>query len=303
MYTAPSSFRVLILATVAVAGYAPAAHAQPRADITISESGAAPENLTSSADGTVYFGSTSTGTIYRAAPGAARAEPWILASAAGLSNVLGVLADDKSNTLWVCQNTSGGRGGAPVAGQAALRAFDLKTGSARGTYPLPANPGVCNDMAVAANGTVYVSESFRGRIHQLKPGAATLTEWFSAPQELNGVDGLAILADGALYVNDFFTGKLLRFTINADGSAGPMVALETSIPFSRPDGLRATGARTMVQAEGSGRLTEITINGTRAEVRVLQESLLGATGVTVVGGEALVLVQRSKAVAVPYRRP
>ena len=63
------------------------------------------ENLTSSQDGTVYFGSTAKGTIYRAAPGASQAEPWILASAAGLTNVLGVLADDKTNTLWVCQNS------------------------------------------------------------------------------------------------------------------------------------------------------------------------------------------------------
>ena len=44
----------------------------------------------------VYFGSTAKGTIYRAAAGAAQAEPWILASTAGLTNVLGVLADDKS---------------------------------------------------------------------------------------------------------------------------------------------------------------------------------------------------------------
>ncbi len=85
----------------------------------------------------MYFGSTAKGTIYRAAPGAAQAEPWILASTAGLTNVLGVLADDKSNTLWVCQNTTGGRGGAPVVGQTALRSFDLKTGAAKGTYPFP----------------------------------------------------------------------------------------------------------------------------------------------------------------------
>ena len=81
----------------------------------------------------MYFGSTAKGTIYRAAPGAARAEPWILASTTGLTNVLGVLADDKTNTLWVCQNATGGRGGAPVVGQTALRSFDLKSGAAKGT--------------------------------------------------------------------------------------------------------------------------------------------------------------------------
>ena len=76
-------------------------------------------------DGTLYFGSMATGTIYRAAPGAARAEPWILASAAGLTNVLGVLADDRTNTLWVCQNAAGGRGGAPEGDLAAAVARDF----------------------------------------------------------------------------------------------------------------------------------------------------------------------------------
>ena len=107
------------------------------------------------------------GTIYRAAPGAAQAEPWILASATGLTNVLGVLADDKSNTLWVCQNATGGRGGAPVAGQTALRSFDLKSGAAKGTYPFPPNSRICNDIAVSADGTAYASESFR------RPGSPT----------------------------------------------------------------------------------------------------------------------------------
>ena len=67
--------------------------------------------------------------------------------------MLGVLADDKTNTLWVCQNATGGRGGAPVAGQTALRSFDLKSGAAKGTYPFPPNSGVCNDIAVSADGT------------------------------------------------------------------------------------------------------------------------------------------------------
>src|SRR6476661_6700015 len=133
--------RAMLAAAIAVTSLAPHARAQGRTEVTIKDSAVAPENLTSSRDGTVYFGSTAKGTIYRAAPGAAQAEPWILASAAGLTNVLGVLADDKSNTLWVCQNATGGQGGAPTAGQTALRSFDLKTGAAKGTYPFPANSG------------------------------------------------------------------------------------------------------------------------------------------------------------------
>jgi streptogramin lyase len=275
--------------------------AQTRAEITINDTGTQAENLTSSQDGSVYFGSTAKGTIYRAAPGAGQAEPWILASAAGLTNVLGVFADDKSNTLWVCQNNTGGRGGAPVVGQTALRSFDLKTGAAKNTYPFPTNGGVCNDMAVAPDGTVYVTESFANRIHRLRPGATALDLWVPADPRLAGVDGIAMLADGAVYVNTFFAGLLFRIPVNADGSAGPLQQLELSMPLTRPDGLRSVGPQTLIQAEGQGRLAELTIKGNRAEVRVLREGLTAAVGVTVVGDTAFVLVDRARGVAVPYR--
>jgi sugar lactone lactonase YvrE len=299
MQNNPSNTRRFIVALSSVMSFASLAGAQGRAEITINDTGVQAENLTSSQDGTVYFGSMAKGTIYRAAPGASQAEPWILASAAGLTNVLGVLADDKSNTLWVCQNSTGGRGGAPVVGQTALRSFDLRTGAARGTYPFPANSGVCNDIAVSADGSAYASESFRGRVHRLKPGATELEMWAS-DQEMNVIDGLAFLADGALYVNTFNTGKIFRIPVNADGSAGTIVPIETSIPLTRPDGLRTAGPKTLIQAEGGGRLTELTIDGNRAEVRVVREGLTAAAGVTVVGNTALVLVDRAKAVAVPY---
>ena len=277
------------------------AGAQGRSEVTINDTAVQAENITSSQDGSIYFGSTAKGTIYRAAPGAAQADPWIQASAAGLTNVLGVLAHDKSNTLWVCQNSTGGRGGAPVSGQTALRSFDLKSGAAKGTYDFPSNGGVCNDIAVAADGTVYATESFANRIHRLKPGAAALDLWVPANPELAGVDGIAILADGSVYVNTFFAGKLFRIPVNADGSAGALVAIETSVPFTRPDGLRTVGPQTLLQAEGGGRVAELTIKGNRAEVRVLREGLTGATGVTLVGDTAFALVERAKGVAVPYR--
>lgn len=273
---------------------------QNRAQVTINDTAVAAENLTSSRDGTVYFGSMGKGTIYRAAPGAAQAEPWILASTAGLTNVLGVLAEDKTNTLWVCQNATFAGDGAPSIGQTALRSFDLRSGVPKGTYPFPPNSGVCNDIALSADGSAYVSESFRGRVHRLKPGATQLEVWVTDPT-FEVIDGLAFLADGSLYVNDFRSGRLFRVPVNADGSAGPVVPIETSMPLVRPDGLRTVGPRSLIQAEGQGRVSELTISGNRAEVRVLRDGLTAATGVTLVGDSALVLVERTRAVLVPYR--
>ena len=301
MLNTPRAFCASIITVFACTTFTPAVRPQSRSQITINDTGVAPESITSSQDGTVYFGSTEKGTIYRAAPGASEAEPWILASTTGLTRVLGVLADDKTNTLWVCQNHTDGRNGAPVVGQTALRSFDLKSGAAKGTYPFPPNSGICNDIALAADGSAYVSESFGSRIHRLKPGANALEVW-ATDSALAVIDGLSFLADGSLYANNFTTGKLFRVPVNADGSAGPVQPIETSMPFVRPDGLRTVGPRTLIQAEGQGRVTELTINGSRAEVRVLQDSLTAATAVTLVGNSALVLVERTRAVVVPYLR-
>src|SRR5205823_10542869 len=171
--------------------------------------------------------------------------------------------------------------------------------AAKGTYPFPPNSGVCNDIALSADGTAYVSESFRGRVHRLKPGATALEVWAS-DEQLNVIDGLAFLADGSLYVNTFDTGRLFRIPVKPDGSAGPIVPIETSLPPVRPDGLRSAGPRTLIQAEQQGRVAELTISGDRAEVRVVQDGLTRASGVTVVGNTALVLVELTRAVVVPY---
>ena len=84
-------------------------------------------------------------------------------------------------------------------------------------------------------------------------------------------------------------GELFRIPVNADGSAGTIVKIETSIPLTRPDGLRTVGPRTLIQAEGQGRFTELTIDGNRANVRVVKDGLSGPTGVTLVGDTAFVL--------------
>jgi hypothetical protein len=168
----------------------------------------------------------------------------------------------KTDTLWVCQNHTDGRNEALVVGTTALRSFDLKSGAARGTHPFPPNSGICNDIAIAADGSAYVSESFGGRIHRLKPGASQLEVWAS-DQQLAVIDGLSFLADGSLYANNFATGKLFRIPVNADGSAGAVQPIETSIPLVRPDGLRTAWALTQTPRSLSVKLPTTTRSITR----------------------------------------
>jgi streptogramin lyase len=263
--------------------------AQSRTAIVVNDTLVFPESVTSAADGSVFFGSTAKGIVYRAAPGASKAEPWIQKEAGGFQNVLGVFADNRANTLWVCSSPMAAQAGTPPpAGETAVKAFDLRTAAPKGSYAFPGG-GLCNDIAVAADGTTYATDTAGGRILRLKPRAAALDVWSSDPL-LVSIDGIAVLSDGAVYANTVRTNFLVRLPLRPDGSAGQAVKLETSRPIARPDGMRGIGGMTILLVEGEGRLDEVTIQGDRAEVRLLKDGFTGGpTAVTLVGSDAYVL--------------
>src|SRR4029453_5286347 len=69
-----------------------------------------------------------------------------------------------------------------------------------------------------------------------------------------------------------------------DGSMGALTALTVSQPLAGPDGFRLIAGNRFAVAEGpAGRIDEVTIDGTKATVRVLKEGLNGSPSVTVVG--------------------
>ena len=209
--------------------------AADRAEVGFADERIFPESLTSTRDGTLYFGSLGRDSVYRARPDSARAETWIAPKSNGLQSVLGVFADEAAGTLWVCTSATGGRGGAPVVGETAVKAFALADGTFKASYPFPGG-GFCNDFAVAPDGTLRGRTS-GGRILRLKKGATALDVWASGHPLLATADGLALLADGALYVNSFGQGTLARITVNADGIAGTITKLET--PRALPTGRHA----------------------------------------------------------------
>jgi sugar lactone lactonase YvrE len=301
----------------AVLGLACAIHAAERTEITFADGRIFPESLTSTRNGAVYFGSLGQDSVYRAAPTSSKATTWIQPKANGLQTVLGVFADESAGTLWVCTSATGGRG-APVVGETALKAFSLKDASFKASYVFPGN-GLCNDIAVAKDGTVYATDTTGARVLRLKKGARSLDVWAADAMLLGAADGIALLADGAVYVNSVGQGTLLRIPVKADGSAGTITKLETSRPLQMPDGMRSVGNKTMLLVEGAGRLDEVTINGDKAEIKVLKEGLTGPTAVTLVGGMAYVSEARLnylndpklrdqdpgpfRAVGVPYKAP
>lgn len=290
------------------------AQAADRTEVTFADGRIFAESLTSTKDGTLYIPSLGHSSVYRATPESARAEVWIQPTANGLQEPRGVLPDEATGVLWICNTASAGRGGAPPVGETAVMAFNLRDASFRASYPFPGG-GFCNDIAIANDGTVYATDFRQARILRLKKGAAALDVWAADAATLDTVDGIALLADGSVYATLVGHGALVRIPVNRDGSAGPLVRLEASRPLMRPDGMRSVGNRTLLVVETVGVLAEVTIDGDKAQVKTLREGLTAPTGVTFVGGMAYVSEARLslrtqpgdpgpfRVVGVPYRAP
>lgn len=256
-------------------------------DVTIDGSRVFPESITHDAKGNLYNGSNG-GTIYRTRAGAGEAEPWIVPGPANsLNSLFGVMADDKRRLLWACNNPNLFKG---QKGTSSLLAFDLTSGLQNARYDIPSDgPTACNDIAIAADGTVWVSETSGGRIFELKPHANEL-ELFAKGEELVGIDGLAFAGDGTLYINNVRKNLVQRVERKADGSYAGLTTLTVPETLGGPDGLRPLGGNRFIQGEGSsGRVAVLDIEGDTVRMTDVATGLDGPVGVTVVGRTAYVV--------------
>jgi sugar lactone lactonase YvrE len=252
-------------------------------EITIQDEKPFPESVTSTSDGTLIIGGLNKGVVYRAARGAATAELWIKPDTNGLQRVLGVLADQKSDTLWVCSSKRP-QGTAPTA----VKTFVLKTGAPKGSYDFPGDTGLCNDIAIGPDGAAYLSDTTANRILRLKKDRTALEVWIK-DDRLAGADGLAFGDNATLYVNTVTTGHLFRIPVGKDGTAGTIGEIKPSQPLSRPDGMRSLGKNQFLMIEGAGKLDYVTIDGDNAKIEVLKDGFNGPTAVTHVGNTAWVI--------------
>lgn len=263
-------------------------------DVSLPGNRAFPESVTSTSDGTLYAGSFAEGGVFRVRPGETKAEQWIKPGAFGSRSTMGVLADERSNTLWVCSNDVSAMGvpGPGSAKGSALKGFDLKTGEGKVSAAFPGSRTFCNDMAVGPDGSVYVTNTMAPQILRLRPGAKELEVWATDPQLAppahgGGLDGIAFGADGNLYVDTFTAGELFRIDVK-DGVAGKVTKLHTPRPLVLTDALRRTNDNTFLLVEGDGKLDRVAINGDIASVETLKQGFAGPTGVTQTGNTAWV---------------
>jgi sugar lactone lactonase YvrE len=269
-------------------------------DVTVPGTTDFPESMTAASDGTLYFSGLGGGEIFRAAPGQSLASEWIKQGTNGLDSALGVLADDKTNTLYVCSSDLSKAGVKMPTGitPTALKLFDLKTGAPKASIPLPPSTllgqtSLCNDIALASDGTAYVTDSLAGHILRLKPGATSLEIWAHDPRwDVKGaqLDGIVVLPDG-VYANIFEGNGLYRVSVNPDGSAGKITKLETSRPLYHSDGLRAYGPDKLLMVEGAtkGNLDMITISGDKAKIDTIKGGFGGPVSLVQVGDTVYVL--------------
>ncbi len=193
---------------------------------------------------TARFMSGASGTVELSASNRAQRESTIFVQpgASGSRSILGVFADEASNTLWACSNDLSALG-APATGSdtgSALKAFDLKTGNGKRSVSLPGSHAFCNDIAVDAKGSVYVTDSANPTILKLSAGATAFDVFaqdssFSAPQSDGaGLDGIAFGSDGNLYVTNYTAGELVRVEVKG-GRAGRITALSGNHQLKFPD--------------------------------------------------------------------
>ena len=253
-----------------------------------------PENITSTRDGTLYVGSLGSGGVYRIRPSNAHAQLWIKPGTFGSNAVFGVLADERSNTLWLCSNDLSPLG-VIVAGAdkgSVLKGFDLTSGKGKVSAVMPGEHTLCNDIAIGPDGSAFVTNTLAPQIFRLPPGGNQLELWLTdaslqpAPGKA-GLDGIAFGSDGNLYVDTYSPGDLYRIEVK-DGKPGKVKKLQPSRRLVLADAIRPLGKDSFLIVEDGGRLDRIIIHGDNAAVKTLRDGMAIPTGVAIAGGTAWV---------------
>jgi hypothetical protein len=132
-----------------------------------------------------------------------------------LDAVLGLVVDAKRRQL-LAVSTNGFEDSAKSERRNAVVRYDLNTGRLLERMPVP-DAQQLNDLALAPDGTLYVSDSTTGSLYRRRPGESGLSA-FGAQGALPGANGVAVAVDGALYVTlstgiarvDTTTGEMKR---------------------------------------------------------------------------------------------
>ena len=114
-----------------------------------------------------------------------------------LDCVLGLFVDSAQEQLYAV-STNGFLDEAQKQRRNAVVRYDLKNGLLVNRYDAP-DANQLNDLTIAADGTIYATDSASGTLFRKTPAEKTLTP-FGAKGALPGANGITLGADGKLYV-------------------------------------------------------------------------------------------------------
>jgi sugar lactone lactonase YvrE len=186
---------------------------------------------------------------------------------ARLLAVLGMAIDAASDTLWVASSAAPFMLNARPAddGTARLTQIDLGTGRVRASFALDGG-AMLNDLAIAGDGAIYVTESRGGRVVRLARGGTALAP-IVAEKTFEGPNGIVALANGDLLVADFH--GLWRVT--SPSSANPAI-LRLTTPnrtyLGGIDGMARSGSQIVAIQNliGRARIWSLTLDADATQV-------------------------------------
>jgi len=114
-----------------------------------------------------------------------------------LDTILGLTVDVAGGGLYAV-STNGFEESSKTERRNALVRYDLKTGRLTDRFSA-AEAMQLNDLTVAPDGTLYVTDSASGSLFRKKPDEKILSR-FGKAGDLRGANGIALSADGKLYV-------------------------------------------------------------------------------------------------------
>jgi hypothetical protein len=225
-----------------------------------------PEGITVTAADRMFVGSVATGAIYTVAPNQEVAEPFVLAKTLPQSGVLGMTPSSDGGLLWVC-NTDTANAHADIVG------IGVGDGLTKATHHMPdsAVGSFCNDLAIGADGSLWATESFGGRLFRIPSGQlvsnSDAIEWLQADELAGpdgptvgvfGVNGLALVSGKLLLVNSSLGTLLSIDPTLASPSASDLhtIALTEAggnVVLANPDGMtRLNDTQVLIVENGLG---------------------------------------------------
>ena len=134
-----------------------------------------------------------------------------------------------------------------LADVATIRIYDRRTGAPITSIPVPGALRL-NDLAVAKDGTIYVTDSGKsdqpGAIYRVSPKGKTV-QWVARNDALEKPNGIAVMPDGTIVHGGRGVNLVFR---DASGRS----LRERTLPTGRMDGIHALGDGSLLVASQDG---------------------------------------------------